>query len=90
MCDGSVRGALAKARSKTVPRAASCDASLRNLEVDDVAALCLVYPRAAPPRYCEPLSTLSVKNRPFGCSTTGASPGALLILALGYWARRRG
>ena len=59
---------------------------------DDVTAVCFVYPRENPPRYCAPLpDDTNIGNTAFGCSTTesGGSTWPLILLGALLLLRRR-
>jgi hypothetical protein len=55
------------------PQVGECEADKRTLEMDDIEALCLIYPRDQPSRSCDglPAQTTYVSNRIFGCSAVG-------------------
>lgn len=61
-----------------------CDGELRSLEPDDIEGLCFIYPDKEATRQC---GTLPVQDEPyvqgvaFGCTTSGGTPSALVLLA---------
>jgi hypothetical protein len=72
----------------------TCDRQLATLEADDVAALCTIYPSAAPARQCYALPATQkkslVENESFGCSAAGGDPALLVLVLLPLLRYRRG
>lgn len=53
------------------PDVGTCEMDKRTIKPDDIAGLCLLYPRGQPSRSCDTLpaqATAYVSNTPFGCS----------------------
>ncbi len=82
------------------PLQSACDASLRNLEADDVEAVCFIYPREGESRACYAVPEVAgdedlVGNVAFGCTTShretarGSGLWGLLILGVAALMRPR-
>ena len=75
------------------PATEPCDTRMRTLTADEVAAVCHIYPVAAPSRACSPLpNNITLETTPIGCQSVNNSAMPLWIILVtlinGYLFRR--
>ncbi len=72
------------------PTATNGDTDKRTLAPDDVAGLCAIYPKGAPPTTCTPSGHITITSAPAGgCSSSGPAGLLALVLALAVVTLRR-
>lgn len=70
------------------PTVDACDVSKRDLETDDRAGICHVYPAARAARGCTPLPDRVggyVDNRAFGCTSSAGARGGAVLWGVAGW-----